>query len=1118
MPILAEALMHRRPRSQLLSLVAAASLLSALVASVHVRAGSVDGIVPTQAQTALDAGKTALRHNRADEALPQLQNALALFTQAHDATGAAAARDQIGDIYQRYGQYQTALDNYQSAYDTFCGARQQANANLMLVKIGETRYLSADADGARAAFARMNQCNGSNGGVVAAGDDRNRRRDGVAFLPVGAALSLASCPAFSQNNNNVANNTPNEPTFGHGPTNSSRPSVRMDLRVVDQDGNPIKGVKAKLESERGADGLLCECTHFTDGAGKVLMDPIHFNHTLSLALNANGFEPLQISVDPSELNQPYKVALQAKGAAAGANPPGHVPFAARLASGAANPAACFDLYSFFASYAFGEMWRGRSDYDTNNLAAARTHYENVLSVSDTTAPTGNLQLARLFRAVARTNLGDIALREGRFADAAQLYRQAVEGAQKDNRLELAWAAQRGLGRSLWSLAQQSQDANAARQREDALNAFRAALKTVETLLAGSLRADEARANFLATTRDLFDDAASAFAESALTAATTPAQGGQSFAHAALDQRGQTTARPPLTRQPANRAPVNRAPVDHALTGRALAYAAEAFRVTEQGRARALLDLIGESRANITEGVPADLLARRSENAARQQEIADMLRGVHAPAAPTPKDSVAKLETELERLGSEFDAIENQIRVASPRYNTLVRAQPLSLAEVQRQVLDDGTALLEYSLGRERSYLFAVTKSGLALYRLPSRAVVESQVFELRKQLVPVGARRAIAGIDTGDAQRGVSEDLKAAAAGRGLVLGGPAIAPQVVHAYAAAASALYNTVVAPAAQFVGASRLLVVADGALNFVPFEALVTKADAATDYSSLSYLVKTNEIVYAPSASVVAAVRAARAASAAQSANARGVLVVADPVFDAADSRASGKNFKPHDETAQRAALKSAISDVANLKSPQSPRLMLVRLAGTRSEGEQIAALARANGGAADLWLDFDASEANLRRHQLDGYRVIHFATHGLLDTDRPQFTGLALSLVGDPDDDGFLRVGEVFNLHLGSPLVVLSACETGLGKENRGEGVIGLARAFMYAGAPSVGVSLWSVADRSTAELMPDFYKRYLAAQGHAPATALRAAQQQMIAGKRYSAPFYWAPFVLVGDWK
>ena len=120
------------------------------------------------------------------------------------------------------------------------------------------------------------------------------------------------------------------------------------------------------------------------------------------------------------------------------------------------------------------------------------------------------------------------------------------------------------------------------------------------------------------------------------------------------------------------------------------------------------------------------------------------------------------------------------------------------------------------------------------------------------------------------------------------------------------------------------------------------------------------------------------------------------------------------------------------------------------------------------------------------------ILHVATHGLLNAERPQFTGVVLSLVGNKNEDGFLRTDEVFNLNLGSPLVMLSACETGLGKEKRGEGVMGLTRAFMYAGAPTVGVSLWSVADKSTADLMTDFYKRLLARHNHAVRRPLRCA--------------------------
>ncbi|MCA1631749.1 MAG: hypothetical protein LC785_17625, partial [Acidobacteria bacterium] len=771
--------MHGRTPSRLLSLAAATLAVAAIVGYVPTPRGasasSPDGAFAAQAEAALGEGKALLRRNRAAEAMPRLESALALFTQAGDAAGAAAARDQIGDVFQRYGQYQTALENYRGAYDAFCAGRQQANANLMLVKIGETGYLAGDAEAARAAFARMNQCGaGANGAAVAPAGD-NRSRGGAAFIPVGAALSLASCPAFSPNNNNnsgndSANNAPpKEPTLGHGPT-ARNPSVRMDLRVVDQDGNPVKGVKAKLASERGENGLKCDCEHVTDALGKVLMDPIHLTRTLKLTLQAKGFDPLQLDVDPSKLNQPYRAVMQAKGASAASQ----AKSAAQQAKSAppANPASCFDLYRFFVAYGFGELGAGRADYDSNNLPAARAHYENVLNVSDEKSPAGTLSAARLFRAVARTSLGDIAQREGRFNDAARLYTQAIDAARKDNRLELAWAAQRGLGRSLWSSAAQGGDAaTVARAREDALKAFRDALATVETLFAGSPRADEARTNFLASTRDLFDDAISAFAESALSSNAPAAATASSRASLAHAETG-ADSRP--------------------LAGRALTYAAEAFRAAEQGRARSLLDLIGESRAEITQGVPADLLARRADNVARQQEIADLLRGVRSPGAATPQDAVAKLEAELERLGADYNSLENQIRVAAPRYSALVRAQPLTLAEVQQQVLDDGTVLLEYFVGRERSHLFVVTRTGLALHRLPARSAIDAQVVQLRNQLVPAGARRAIIGTDA-DVQRGLAEEYKSATAGRGLVLGGPAVAPQIVRAYADAARALYNT-------------------------------------------------------------------------------------------------------------------------------------------------------------------------------------------------------------------------------------------------------------------------------------------------------------------------------------
>src|SRR4029079_5889706 len=406
---------------------------------------------------------------------------------------------------------------------------------------------------------------------------------------------------------------------------------------------------------------------------------------------------------------------------------------------------------------------------------------------------------------------------------------------------------------------------------------------------------------------------------------------------------------------------------------------------------------------------------------------------------------------------------------------------------------------------DASYAWAITKSGVSLYKLPARSAVDKLAMDLRAQLIPSKLQRRIVGIDVADNQRGLGVNATPFA--------------EDAAAFVAASSAVYKAVVEPAAGVLGEERGLVVADGALNYVPFEALV-KSGASADYSSLPYLIKSNEIIYAPSASVIGAIRQQNNRH-----EGRAMLILADPVFNSNDARAKGAGPATAGET-RGLGIQSALSDVAgapaaaNAENAKMQGLPLARLAGTRAEAEQISKLAKTSGATADTWLDLDASEDNVDTRDISKYRVLHIATHGLLNAERPQFTGVVLSLVGNKNEDGFLRTDEVFNLKLGSPLVMLSACETGLGKEKRGEGVMGLTRAFMYAGAPTVGVTLWSVADKSTAELMTDFYKRFLgpSTQGVPASTAMREAQLAMIAGKKYSAPFYWAPFVLVGDWR
>ena len=722
-----------------------------------------------------------------------------------------------------------------------------------------------------------------------------------------------------------------------------------------------------------------------------------------------------------------------------------------------------------------ELGMGRIAFAENDLETARKHFQNAEDAGKGALPMiANLGQTRRFRTAARTNLADVALRQLDYKNSFKLYEQAVKGAKDDKRLDLIWPAQLGMGRSQWAQAGQEKDPKkSVKLRESALVNFQDAISPVEALRAGSLRADESRTIFLSTTKDVFDDAATAFAEMAML--SSPAAGNSA----------------------------------EALSGKALEYAAAAFRISEQSRSRSLLDLLSETNAAVTEGIPAELLKRKQDNLDRQQEIAEALTGISL-AADSEKKRPSDLESSLEKLQAEFEEIENQIRTASPRYASLTAGKPLSLAEVQSGVLDDQTVLLEYSLGRDASYLWVVTKSGVSLYKLPTRAALDTLATALRAQLIPSKLQRRIVGIDVmADSQRGLGVSATPFA--------------EEAAAFVTASSALYKAAVEPAGAVLGEKRLLIVGDGALNYVPFEALVKSPESA-DYSSLPYLIRSNEIIYAPSASVVGVIKQQNNNRAG-----RAMLILADPVFNSNDTRAKGAAGSANGGDTRGLGIQSALSDVtgqdasASAGSAKMQGLPLARLAGTRTEAEQIVKLAKTSGTQADVWLDLDASEGNVDTRDISKYRVVHIATHGLLNAERPQFTGLVLSLVGNKSEDGFLRTDEVFNLRLGSPLVMLSACETGLGKEKRGEGVMGLTRAFMYAGAPTVGVSLWSVADKSTAELMTDFYKRLLgssAAESTAvsPSAAMRDAQLAMIAGKKYSAPFYWAPFVLVGDWR
>jgi CHAT domain-containing protein len=256
------------------------------------------------------------------------------------------------------------------------------------------------------------------------------------------------------------------------------------------------------------------------------------------------------------------------------------------------------------------------------------------------------------------------------------------------------------------------------------------------------------------------------------------------------------------------------------------------------------------------------------------------------------------------------------------------------------------------------------------------------------------------------------------------------------------------------------------------------------------------------------------------------AKQVAVLADPVFSRDDARVLVQSAAIKETGRVPAAhqnLLRALNDLtAGRTFDEAQTWRIPRLPGTRAEADQIAALVP---GAASLRaVDFAASRTLATSEELSRYRIVHFATHALINTTHPELSGIVLSLVDEQGrpQDGFLPAHEIYNLKLSAELVVLSACQTGLGKELRGEGLVGMTQSFFYAGAPRVMVSLWAQQDRATAVLMSRFYQRLLNRpkfpQSLTPAAALRAAQLEMWRSGRWPSPYFWAGFTLQGEWK
>jgi CHAT domain-containing protein len=498
---------------------------------------------------------------------------------------------------------------------------------------------------------------------------------------------------------------------------------------------------------------------------------------------------------------------------------------------------------------------------------------------------------------------------------------------------------------------------------------------------------------------------------------------------------------------------------------------EAFRVSERARARSLLESLAESRIDIRKGVEEDLLAR--ELRVREIYNAKALREMELLEQRGDKAQLDPLEDEMALLAAEYDRIQSQIRSGSPNFATLTQPEPSTIQEIQRNLLDDDSLLLEFALGKERSFLWVVSNKGVAAATLPGRSEIEGRARRLYELLTtrqrqgdksPSQWRRQLQQADS---------DYAREARELGRILLGPAESEIRQH-----------------------NRLVIAAEGSLQYVPFGALPFGDDEGAGDEDVPLILR-HQVVRGPSASVIAAIRRGRTK---QTPGVSKIAVFADPVFGSEDSRIGtrGAQFRVQEESAPL-------------------QLSMARLAATRLEAEAIQSVAPA--GSVLLATGLEASRERVMDPGLGDYDVVHFATHGILNDERPELSGIVLSMVderGSPRD-GFLRLHDIYNLTLPAQLVVLSACDTALGKLLRGEGLVGLVRGFMYAGASSVVASLWKVDDEATKELMTLFYK-HLLSEDMDPAAALRAAQISLLRDEDFRRPYYWAAFELHGDWR
>jgi len=695
--------------------------------------------------------------------------------------------------------------------------------------------------------------------------------------------------------------------------------------------------------------------------------------------------------------------------------------------------------------------------DEQDWDGALAYFQRSLAILESAAP------ASPYVSTALNNIGVVHEAEDDTAAALDFFRRALEAAETSGPGSLPAAlARSNIGRSLAQLG----------QGEAALSELRQALAIHERVAPDSV--------ICAYTHNELGDVQESLGE------MSPALEEYRAAVGVLETARQTAA---VDAEVQSRFAAGHLGLYHDLIAALLRVGDvdQAADTAERMRARALLERLAER--GVDAGLPPDLASKQENLNARRNRLYGELRNTAGtdPAEP----SADEVHKQLTRLQLEQESLTREIRSANPRYADLVYPNPMTAAEIAGE-LEPGALVLDYVVTEDIAFLFVY---GPGLDTEPHEISVSAKDLGARVNayLAAISPRQAKRGDDGTRPIPKTPEEWQADAAEADRI-----------------AAELGELLLEPVAERLRQARtLLLLPDGPLWALPFQALTVAGGVVGDLIPVHY---------APSATVLVRERAGRSGAG----GGRGVLALGDPEF--------GVRGDPGDDRAVYMPIRGGAFEATERSGD---RLRFAPIPWSGVEASLTDGMFRPE---SDLRQGLLATEKAVRENG-PGRRVIHLATHGLIDPLSPMDSAVALSPGPDEeafDNDGFLKAWEVFGLKLdGCDLVTLSACETARGEVLSGEGVIGLTRAFLYAGAASVLCTQWSVSDDSTAALMVRFYTHYR--EGDAKDVALRKAMREIRTGKledgsplelpdplawreEWSHPYYWAPFILMGEWQ